>query len=110
MQDARLNIAVAQIAPEVGDMVSNLEKIKAYHQQAREEGAELVVFPELSLTGYTLGEEIHRYALTQSNPYFEELLILSKQMPLIVGYVERSPRGRIFNAAALLDAMPGRNG
>jgi predicted amidohydrolase len=50
-----------------------------------------------------LGDEIPRYALTQSNSYFEELLSLSKLMPLIVGYIERSPRGRIFNAAALLD-------
>jgi len=103
MDNEVLNIAVAQIAPEVGNLDANLEKIKAYHRQACEEGAELVVFPELATTGYTLGDEISRHALTQTSPIFQEMLHISKKAPLIVGYVERSPRGRIYNAAALLD-------
>ena len=39
-------------------MEANLEKLKAFHRQAKEEGAQAVVFPELSLTGYTLGDRI----------------------------------------------------
>jgi predicted amidohydrolase len=103
MSHSILKIAVAQVAPEAGDIDANLEMIKKYHKQAKEEGAELTIFPELTLTGYTLGDEIPRYALSQSNNYFDELLTLSKLMPLIVGFIERSPRGRIYNSAAFLD-------
>lgn len=102
MDNAVLNIAVAQIAPEVGNLDANLDKVRAYQAQACEEGADMVIFPELTMTGYTLGEEISRYALTQSSPVFQELLSLSKKGPMIVGYVERSPRGRIYNAAVML--------
>jgi N-carbamoylputrescine amidase len=103
MDKAVLNVAVAQIAPEVGNLNANLDKVREYHGQAREEGADMVIFPELTMTGYTLGEEISRYALTQSSTVFQELLSLSKKGSMIVGYVERSPRGRIYNAAAMMD-------
>lgn len=103
MDKSVLNVAVAQIAPEIGNLNANLDKVRAYHGQAREEGADMVIFPELTMTGYTLGEEISRYALTQSSTVFQELLSLSKKGSMIVGYVERSPRGRIYNAAAMMD-------
>ncbi|SFG70540.1 NAD+ synthase (glutamine-hydrolysing) [Desulfotomaculum arcticum] len=47
-----MKIALAQINPVVGDLQYNTEKIIAYTEKARRQGADLVVFPELSLTGY----------------------------------------------------------
>ena len=97
-----LEVAVAQIDPEVGNLEANLDKVKTFHREAKEQGAQLVIFPELALTGYTLGEEISRFALTHSHTVFEEMLALSGDLPFVIGFVERSPRGRIYNAASLL--------
>ena len=47
-----MRIALAQINPTVGDFSGNLEKIRAYTERAVEQGAELVMFPELSICGY----------------------------------------------------------
>jgi NAD+ synthase (glutamine-hydrolysing) len=50
----KITIALAQINTRLGDMQANLEKHLAYLDQARSSGADLLVFPELSLTGYAL--------------------------------------------------------
>jgi N-carbamoylputrescine amidase len=103
MEPFTLRISVAQIAPEVGNLESNFEKLQFFHNRAQKEGSELVVFPELALTGYTLGDQIASFALTESHPIIQKLLELSQTLPLVVGYVERSPRGRIYDTAALMD-------
>lgn len=98
-----MKLAVAQIAPELGDLRANIDKIARFQQQALDDGADLVVFPELAVTGYAVGPMVQRCALKRDDALFEELLGLSVTLPTIVGFVERSPRGRIYNAAALLD-------
>lgn len=103
MEYSTLKIAVAQMAPELGNLEANMEKVRAHLEEAKKESAELVVFPELTMSGYTLGDEISKYALTQTHHLFHELLQLSKILPMVIGYAERSPRSRIYNAAALLD-------
>jgi len=47
-----LRVALAQINPAVGDIRGNARKISEYTARARDEGAALVVFPELTLSGY----------------------------------------------------------
>ena len=50
----KLKIALAQINTRLGDIQANLEKHLALAKQARKAGMDLLVFPELSLTGYVL--------------------------------------------------------
>jgi predicted amidohydrolase len=88
----------------VGDLDANLDKIRDFQRRAKKQAADLVVFPELTMTGYTMGDEIGKYALSDSHPVFQKLLDFSKTLPMIIGYAERSPRGRIYNSAALLDS------
>lgn len=52
MSDARLRVAVAQIDTTVGDFPGNSEKIIAFGRRAESEGADLVLFPELAVSGY----------------------------------------------------------
>jgi predicted amidohydrolase len=47
-------VAIAQINVKLGDMEANLVKHLDYIEQAHEAGAQLLIFPELSLTGYYL--------------------------------------------------------
>jgi predicted amidohydrolase len=103
MEHPTLEISIAQVAPEVGNLEANLDKVRTFHSKARDEGSELVIFPELALTGYTLGNQIPSFALVDSHPIIQELLALSKTLPLVIGYVERGPRDRVYDTAALLD-------
>ena len=50
----KMNLALAQIATKLGDVESNLEKHLDYIKQAKSQKMDLLVFPELSLTGYVL--------------------------------------------------------
>lgn len=97
-----MRIAVAQMAPALGDVATNLKKVRGAQQQALAKGAELLVFPELAMTGYAIRRDMARYALRIDGETFGELLTSSRDLPMVVGFVERSPRGRIYNSAALL--------
>jgi NAD+ synthase (glutamine-hydrolysing) len=72
--------------------------------QAKLEGAELVVFPELSLTGYVL-QDLTPTVARQPNPEdptFRPLLKSSEDIDIIVGFVEADNRHRFYIAAAYL--------
>lgn len=102
MHDARLNIAVAQMSPDPDDLQGNLATVERLHAQAVAEGAELVVFPELALHGFSVGDH-HEVAYSVEGAEFERLRELSKKAALVVGFIEVSKRDRIYNSAVLLD-------
>jgi len=100
----KLNIALAQINTYLGDPQANLEKHLAYAKQASDSGADLLVFPELSLTGYALQDLASAVAHqpTSDDPIFQPLLKASKKLDLVVGFVDEDSRHRFFIAAAYL--------
>jgi NAD+ synthase (glutamine-hydrolysing) len=60
----KLTIGLAQISPRLGDVQANLDKHLQFIEQAAAQGVELIVFPELSLTGYMLQDLVHEVART----------------------------------------------
>jgi predicted amidohydrolase/NH3-dependent NAD+ synthetase len=79
-----ISITLAQLNVTVGDMDGNVRKMVAAAQRARDDGADLVVFSELSLTGYYPGDlldEPHFRARVDAG--FEALLQASRQMPAL---------------------------
>ena len=99
-----MNIALAQINTVLGDPAANLEKHLAYIRQARSGGADLLIFPELSLTGYALQDLAASVAHRPrpDDPIFAPLLEASRGLDLVVGFVDEDPRHRFFIAAAYL--------
>lgn len=97
MQDTR--VALAQVAPKLGDLASNLALHLETAERARTEGARVVVFPELSLTGYLLRDQVPEVALTPEAPAMRRLARASRTIDLIVGFVEETPGHRYHNAA-----------
>jgi len=100
-----MRIALAQIAPALGDLDKNLDLHLRTVEKARRLKADLLVFPELSLTGYTLRDLVEETALDpRTAPAFRRLKAASRALDLVVGFVEESPRnkGLIYNAAAYL--------
>jgi NAD+ synthase (glutamine-hydrolysing) len=102
-----MRIALAQINTTVGGLEENAAKILSFAERADAAGAELVVFPELALTGYPPRDLVEKRSfIDRTEIALAELAEGSKPLSaaLIVGYVARSPNGalRAQNAAAVL--------
>ncbi len=102
----KLNLALAQINTKLGDVDSNLEKHLDLIKQAKSQNADLLVFPELSLTGYVLQDIVHTVAHhpTDDDPVFKHLLKASKDLDLVVGFVDEDSRHRFYIASAYLSS------
>jgi len=100
----KLIIALAQIATQLGNVAANLDKHLELVKQARASGADLLVFPELSLTGYVLQDLVPNVALspTRDDPLFAQLLGASRDLDLVVGFVDEDQRYRFYIASAYL--------
>ena len=101
---SQLTIALAQINTRLGDVEANLERHLALAKEARAGGADLLVFTELSLTGYVLQDMATTVSLrpTLDDPIFRRLLQASQDLDLVVGFVDEDRRHRFFIAAAYL--------
>jgi predicted amidohydrolase len=100
---ASLTIALAQIAPQLGDLDANLERHHALLDEARTAAADLVVFPELGLTGYQLQDLASEVAMRLDDPRLAKLAAATAGLSAIVSFVEESADHRLFIAAALLE-------
>ena len=100
----KLTLALAQINTRLGDVAANLEKHLALADEARAAGADLLVFPELSLTGYVLQDlaSTVSHRPDPDDPVFRPLLEKSQDLDLVVGFVDEDRRHRFYIAAAYL--------
>jgi NAD+ synthase (glutamine-hydrolysing) len=96
-----LRIALAQINPTVGDFKGNVSKIIKYIGRAEKSGAHIVLFPELSITGYPPEDLLLKPKFIEDN--LEALKMVQKRVRniiAIVGFVDR--KDDIYNAAAVI--------
>lgn len=100
-----MKVAIAQIHPALGEVKRNLAVHLDWIRRARAAGAELVVFPELSMTGYLLLDLVQEVAgdLRRSTEA-RKLAGRSRELGLIVGTAEVSEGYRYYNAAALYES------
>jgi predicted amidohydrolase len=98
-----LRVALAQIAPALGQLDVNLGRHHELLDQARADGADLVVFPELGLTGYLLQDLAAEVALRLDDPRLADLSRATRGMSAVVSFVEESGDHRLFIAAALIE-------
>lgn len=97
-------VALAQLRPRLGDIAYNLEAHLRWIERAQAERADLVVFPELSLTGYFLRDLVPQAAIraTSDDPIFAQLLQASQQIDIALGFACEDERHRFTIAAAYL--------
>ncbi|HXO20578.1 MAG TPA: nitrilase-related carbon-nitrogen hydrolase, partial [Thermoanaerobaculia bacterium] len=101
-ESSLLTVGLAQIDCLLGDIAANLDTHLAWIAKARERGVELLVFPELSLTGYRLLHLTPRVALRADSPEVARLAAAAGGMAVVVGFVEEDERGVLHNSAVLL--------
>ena len=101
-----LKVALAQISCKRADKTSNIEKMKAYAEKAKKEDAELVIFPELSLTDYLVRDLIYELAEPIPGPSVEKMTEIAKQnkIYIVFGMPEMSKKAEsvIYNTAVLV--------
>jgi NAD+ synthase (glutamine-hydrolysing) len=100
----KLTLGLAQINTCLGNPEINLAKHQEYVVKALAQGVDILVFPELSLSGYALQDLVPSVALKASadDPILSELLKSSQQLDLVVGFPEEDERNRFFISAAYL--------
>jgi len=100
-----VKIALAQINPTVGDIAGNCERIIQYIRRAAEQRADLVVFPELAITGYPPRDLLLKAHFIRRNvDAVHRIAEHSRDLVVIVGYAARSTNARgaaLRNAAAI---------
>lgn len=101
-----VKVALAQISCKVGDKAYNTHKMAAYVTKAGKQKADLIIFPELSLTGYTMRDRTYELAEAIPGPSSEKMEVLAKKnsMHIIYGMIERSEKANavIHNTAVLV--------
>lgn len=99
-----MRLALVQMNTTLGREDKNLLKHLEYIEQAQNQGADLIIFPELSLTGYVLQDLVPTVAHrpVADDPIFAPLLEASQKIDMVVGFVEEDERNRFYIAAAYL--------
>ena len=107
----KFNVSLAQINPKSGDIAGNAEKILAGIAQAKKERCDLVVFPEMALSGYCLDEKLLinlQFLRENKRVLMDQILPASRGIAVIVGFLDfderhKGPEGEVirYNAAAV---------
>lgn len=97
-----IRLALAQMNSIVGDFEGNIKKSIDFITKAVSKGADIIAFPELSITGYPPEDLLLKPGFIEDNlKYLTELIPYSKNITIIAGFVDK--RDDIFNAAAILN-------
>jgi predicted amidohydrolase len=102
----KIKLALAQISSKRENKKENLRKIEEFTKKAREKAADLVIFPELSLTGYVVHDQIYELSETVPGPSTQRIEELAKETGthIIFGMPELSEKteATIFNTAVFV--------
>jgi len=96
-------VALAQIKPKLGCLDDNMALIEAAIEKGISDGAHLIVFPELALTGYFLKDLVPDVAIGLDAPQIARLKLLSRRISIAIGLVEVTSDYRFFNTALYLE-------
>jgi predicted amidohydrolase len=97
-----LTVSLAQCDAVLGDVAANLDAHLAAIERARADGAGLVVFPELSLTGYSLRDLTRDVALSADDERLAPLREASREIDIVAGFIEHSADHQLHNTAGYL--------
>ncbi len=100
---SRLRVALAQINPTVGAISKNSRKILSFIDKASRMDCDLVVFPELAITGYPPEDLLLKSRfITDNMKAIEDISRKVKGITALVGFVDRGRDGELYNSAAIL--------
>lgn len=98
-----LRVRLAQIAPVLGDLRANLDLHLEAIERARAAGTDLLVFPELSLTGYFLRDLTEDMAVRLDDERLAPMLDAARDLSVVFGLVEEGSGHRFYNSAVFAE-------
>ena len=98
-----MKVTIYQTNPVLLDVETNIEEVITKIHHGKEQGAQLIVFPELALTGYFVGQRYHEAALRLDSKEIEKLAGATKGTAAIVGFIEESPSMNFYNSALVMN-------
>jgi len=101
-RDLRVRVSLAQVDPVLGDVAGNVRRVREVIREARSAGSDLVVFPELTLTGYALGHTDVDVTRAVTDAELAELADEADGIACVVGFAEAG-RVHTYNSAAYLE-------
>ncbi len=100
-----VQVALAQFACKLGSKQQNINTMAKYAAEAKDHGADIIIFPEMSLTGYTLRDLVYELAEEVPGPSTTRIEKIAQKegIYLIYGMPERSSKGKaiLYNTAVL---------
>jgi predicted amidohydrolase len=101
-----IRVSLAQISSKRGDKEANLKKMEETTAKAKAQSADLVIFPELALTGYVIRDQIYELAETIPGPSINRMEKLARKtgLHIVFGMPEQSEKTRatLYNTAAFI--------
>lgn len=97
-----MKIGAAQIDSAVGDVAANIERHLSWIAKGKEAGLDMLVFPEVSLTGHHGGRHLLTAAMRRDDPRLLALAAAAGDMRVVVGFIEEAQSAQFYNAAAIL--------
>lgn len=97
-----LKIGAAQFASEIGDVEANLAIHLDWIADGRAAGLDLLVLPEVSLTGHNGAERLLAAAMRRDDPRLRRLAEAAGEMAVVAGFIEEGPAAQFYNAAVVL--------
>jgi NAD+ synthase (glutamine-hydrolysing) len=99
-----MRIAMAQIDSTVGDLEGNARKIREYMEEAGRLGSDLVVFPELAITGYPPQDLLYEKEFVRKNKdILRGIVEANARIAGIIGFVDDDDEGHLYNSAAVFE-------
>ena len=98
----KFKIALAQINSILGEPKKNIEKHLEFIERSIKNNAKVVVFPELSITGYLLKDLTYEVAMNKDDNFFKPLKEASRNIDIIIGFTEKSEDKVIYNSSMYL--------
>lgn len=97
-----MKVCIYQTDPVLLDVKTNLEDTIDKIETAKANGVDLVVFPELSLSGYFVREKFHEAALRMDAPEIQKIARATKGTAAVVGFIEESQAMNFYNSALVV--------
>lgn len=94
-----MKVTIYQTSPVLLDLDSNLEEVLNKIEEGKANHADLIVFPELALTGYFVGQRYHEVALRLDSKEIKKLASSTRGTSAVVGFIEESPSMNFYNSA-----------
>ncbi len=99
----KLKIALAQISSKLANVDANLDKHLSYIEKAKQEKVDIIIFPELSLTGYSVKDAVYDVAMTCDDERLQYLYQASEKISICVGMVELTDNFEAKNTNLFLE-------